>query len=349
MTVTTIQSNPIKTLYSRLNGAGIDTTFLRNVVFPSWWDDSIAETPSGYHEALGILAKGLGLSVNSLLDDGCIAPSATAPLRYKRKHNVDECELRGATCVALRAASLACSAAKVEATNLLSSAADIRTRILNEFPGGINLNTLLEYCWSSGVPALHLSRLPRGKKMDGLAVVLHSRPSIIICKNIHSPAWMVFYVAHELGHIVLNHLGNDGVLVDEQLRTEDTDSEEQAANQFAIELLTGNPQTHPQESILHTASSLAKRASLVGEQRHVDPGVLALNYAWAKNDWKTGNAALKILEDGTDAISLMKRYAEPQLNWDCLAEEEQELLRRLLVLMRARRCLSLKRCGSHTQ
>ena len=50
----------------------------------------------------------------------------------------------------------------------------------------------------------------------------------------------LFILAHELGHIALGHIEEDGVLIDESMDHNVQDQEEADANAFAIELLTGD-------------------------------------------------------------------------------------------------------------
>ena len=64
---------------------------------------------------------------------------------------------------------------------------------------------------------------------------------IVLCRHTKHAAWLLFILAHELGHLALDHVPNEGVLIDEGLDKNSTDAEEQQANAFAIELLTGRP------------------------------------------------------------------------------------------------------------
>src|SRR5215471_1128165 len=55
-------------------------------------------------------------------------------------------------------------------------------------------------------------------------------------KNAKHSAWLLFILAHVLGHILRGHVTRDGVLVDQEVdRTSATDAEERAANAFALE------------------------------------------------------------------------------------------------------------------
>ena len=68
---------------------------------------------------------------------------------------------------------------------------------------------------------------------------------------------------------------------------------------------------------------------MAGERDRVDPGVVALNYAWNEGSWAVGMGALKILEpEPKDAQTLQQRMLE-SLDWSRLHEEDAQLLLRL--------------------
>ena len=51
----------MKTLYSRLADVGLDSKFLLTRVMPDWWEDKIAQNPSGYAQAMMLLSRHLGI------------------------------------------------------------------------------------------------------------------------------------------------------------------------------------------------------------------------------------------------------------------------------------------------
>ena len=105
----------------------------------------------------------------------------------------------------------------------------------------------------------------------------------------------VIYPAHELAHIALGHIDDEGVLIDESVKHNVQDKEETDANAFAVELLTGNA-----ESRFHTSGSwpnahqLAEAAVSIAKESRIDPGHIVLNYAhtMGKTFWPVANAAL---------------------------------------------------------
>lgn len=81
------------------------------------------------------------------------------------------------------------------------------------------------------------------------------------------------------------------------------DEAEITANTFAVEMLTGKPDTAywvPRNLSAQELADWAQRASL---RDTVDPGVVALSYAWNKGHWAVGLSALRIIEPNADAIA----------------------------------------------
>jgi hypothetical protein len=68
------------------------------------------------------------------------------------------------------------------------------------------------------------------------------RPVVILTKKDEHPDWMLFILAHELGHLANRHLTEvDGqAIVDEAVNKDDSisDMQEREANGYALQLLT---------------------------------------------------------------------------------------------------------------
>src|SRR5215510_9769204 len=95
---------------------------------------------------------------------------------------------------------------------------EIRQCILRAEAPWVNLASLVDYCWSVGLPVIHISAFPpKAKKMDRLAYARNGRSAIVLCKNTHQSAYLSFILAHEIGHIIRGHINSDGVLIDEQV------------------------------------------------------------------------------------------------------------------------------------
>ena len=196
----------------------------------------------------------------------------------------------------------------------------------------MGLSNLLDYCWSLGVPVVHLTSFLKSKQPDGLAVQVRERPVIVLCKKMRAPAWLLFILAHELGHVVLGHIPDGGALIDENVKTNELDAEEREANAFAVELLTGD-----KECGFHTtgrwpnAPTLAARAMEIGREHKIDPGHVVLNYAHTMGSefYPVANAALALLVPNRDGLKIVRRKLAEHLDWSSLPEDSSEFLMRV--------------------
>jgi hypothetical protein len=324
----------MKPLYARLMNAGLDSAFVKKYVLPEWWDDSIAHEQAGYMQALSIISRNLGIDFSSLeRSNGAVLPQAEKSVKFKKSMGTYIAELAWAKAIALRTAEIVTRAATVEFSEGTHSVEQLREQILSEGNPYVALDTLLDYLWASGVPVIHVSSFPRGRKMDGMAVRIGDRPVIVISKNKKCSAWLLFILAHELGHVANGHLKSNEAIVDEKI--EDTDSEEASAfqdeveaNQYAVALLTGNPNTAFTASSWLTTEMLAKSALSLSETNRIHPGVIALNYAKGKNFFPTAQAALALVDPDQNAVNTIRRKMLAYLDLDLLPEDSREFFAR---------------------
>ena len=233
--------------------------------------------------------------------------------------------------MATRAAQLVVPAVTQPFGVLPERASQIREEILGLGERWVSLESLLDYCWMVGIPVIHLADMPSGKRPHGLSAVIGGQPVIVLCKNDQHTAWLLFILAHEIGHIALSHVKDDEVLLDENVKILG-DLEEEQADAFAIELLTGYADRRYGYSIgpWPNARELAKTATELGYRDSVDPGHIVLNHANSKsNFWGVANAALDILEPNGGAVELVRAKLGKNLNWDRLAEESAEFIMRI--------------------
>ena len=316
-------SNPMAQLRRRLSKAGINPKYLKEKILPEWWDDQIARTPAGLAEVHGLLYSRAGIDLESLRD-------SDAPIRYTRpsvKHrkpkSIDASDLVLSETLASRAARVAARGLATPFGGFHKTPADIRDALKSRGQQTPNLESLLEYSWQVGIPVIHMGTFPSGaRKMEGLVTEAGGRPAVVISKNMNSPAWQVFILAHELGHVFHGHLDRTGMLADYNLNGISEDSEEKEADLFALELLTGSPGMTFTSPYLLKAQVLASEARRLGERLNIDPGVVVLNYAKVKEGvWPLANSALKHLEIGDSAIELIHRRMISGLDRDLLGDE----------------------------
>jgi hypothetical protein len=325
--------DPMTSLYDRLGSLGFPRRYLREVVLPEWWDDEVAHNPAGYAQGLLVLSRNLGLDLASLQNGTApVGLRNLGPCKFKKTASKRDEELIVARIVTTRVASMAAAAAPKPSRPFSTSAAAIRETILSGPPNWVGLAELIEYCWSVGVPVLHVPTFPEGaRKMDGMAWVQSGRKAIVLCKNCMHSAWLLFILAHELGHIARGHLGGDGALVDEEVDQQGADKEEQEANAFALELLTGNPTCEivpVGEGV--SAGSLVTSALQLGMAERIDPGHIVLNCAHqAKGPYfALANAALNLLEPNGDAPGVIHKRMLAYLDRSAIPEETFEFILR---------------------
>ena len=317
-----------------MEDAGFKRAFVKETVLPSWWDDEIASTPSGMEEAIWFLATRLGVQPSSLrTEGGAVEFVAASNVRYKTRNGVDVEKLYPARSVALRALRLACLTSDQRPLRPMT-AQDIRNEILRNGKPWVSLDDLLDWCWTHGIPVLHLGNPGGRTKMDGMAARFGDRFAIALCVNYREPSRQLFNLAHELGHIMSGHLPEDGALVDEGFEKrdpDDRDTEEDQANEFATTLLTGERDYQCFSGDFNRAPTLAMRSREIGVRHRISPGFVSLVYCHLNpRKWRLSAETLKILEPDTNAIEEINRTAAKHLDLSCLSEEDADYLLRLI-------------------
>ncbi|GDX40710.1 hypothetical protein LBMAG21_10020 [Armatimonadota bacterium] len=322
-------SNPIKPLYKRLAAIGYTKKYVLGKVLPDWWEDCIAENPAGYQQAAMLLSRNLRLDLRTLLDENATIHQRTLETpKYKLRGQDTEDTVRVATCIAYRAAQLACHALPTPYAELPPTAMAIRNAILATGASCIGFEALLDYCWLNGIPVLHISEFPKdAHKPHALAAIVDGRPAIVLCKHTDYSAWLLFHLAHELGHIALGHLQGKTILVDVEIKG-DTDTEEKEANQFAVELLTGFKQRSYSFGSVN-AEQLATVATAFGHDTDVDGGFIALSHGRVNNRWGLANGALKIIEPSPNAVALVRERIKRNLDPELLSRDSADYLMRI--------------------
>jgi Zn-dependent peptidase ImmA (M78 family) len=324
----------MSSLYRRLSSAGLSRKFVRETVLPSWWEDAAAETPAGYSQALIYLSRHAGIDLASLRDpSGDITPNPV-PCRLKaRRQGASGSDNAFSRSVAIQVATLAAIASKTPAPFQLPAATAIRSEILRGGAPWVDLVHLVDWSWRAGIPVVPVSGLPGRKGMDGLSARSGDHTAVAICSDRKSSAWLLFILAHELGHVALGHLRESmPVVVDEDVRHSDADPDERAANRFACELLAGRPDLAVSApGRWPDATTLAREALRIGESEQIDPGHVVLNYAYSMGPtfFAVANAALQRLSPSDDGRAILRKKLADSLEWSQLPADAAEFLARM--------------------
>lgn len=301
-------------LYQRLAKIGLPKKYLKDHILPDWWTDEVDHTPGALLEGALYLSSRLKIDITSLLTSETpqFVPTAIAKFKTQNKIDLQKAIIPYALALCL-SEMVACAYPHAFKSEALTSVANIRLQILEKSPV-IDLEGVLNFCWDSGIPVIYLNQFPFGvHRFQGMVAHTQSRPVIVVSLNDCSPARLLFVIAHELGHILANHLDENGCRVDTDIQLESDQAEENEANQIAAELLLGQPGiSYDIWTKYLSADKLINNAYKYGKTSHTDPGVIALNIVWNRAQraitkkakgiaWATGKKALATLEPNANA------------------------------------------------
>lgn len=286
-------------LRSRLRRLGLSGAAL-NAAWPRWWSSEANESPSAQTELAFTVARRLGLDPRSLLEEG-EEPRFLwrAEARFKRMSGETELEREGIVSFGRSIAALLIEAGpEANAAMRGATAGDLRAAVLTRSPF-VALPDLIGLAWTAGIPVVDARVFPWDRKrVAAMCVNVGDRSTVTLVKEARYPARAAFYLGHELGHIALGHLGRDSAVVDledDHRPLGSADAEEQAADEFALELLTGErrPVVRAEGGVRTTGRELARRSVSAGRDLGIEPGVLAEVYGYSTGEWETVGVALR--------------------------------------------------------
>lgn len=294
----------------RLRGLGLSDGAI-TAAWPRWWSEDAEASASARAELRFGVARRLGLDPHSLLEErGEPRFLWREEARFKHLSGESDRERAGITSFGRAIASVLIGALPPSAADLSGVAAHaLRESVLASGQPFVTLGDLLALSWGLAVPVVHLRVFPwQQKRMAAMTVKVGGRSTVLLGKDSAYPATIAFYLAHELGHIALEHVAADRQIVDledEVPAASEKDDEEREADAFALELLTGDPEP----TVLATGpgwahgGALAHAALESADALRIEPGTLALCFGHSTGDWQTANAALSHI------------YADPQPVW----------------------------------
>jgi hypothetical protein len=314
-------------LYARLAATGFDRDFLRDAVLPEWWEDSLAAIPSNRAFAENLFARSLGMSISDLSQRSTdLHLPSLSHVKFKRYKNVVDERVAPALLVAQHAAKIIVDAVSLPPFDLSFDAATARQAILRQHRY-VDLSSLVDFCWNHGIVVLHLAKAPkRSKLFDGLAMFCEDRPVLVLGTRRDGPAWLAFYLAHELAHVLRRHVTpGSPPLADSDLQSTSSDGQEKEADSTACELLTGiaNPKIR---NLKYDALKLAFMVAREGPNVGVDPGVMALIYGKSNDRWGVAQNALKHLSLSSGAHEIIAEALRKRFNPEDLPESSERFL-----------------------
>lgn len=317
-------------LIRRLRDAGLSEAAIK-AAWPAWWSDAAAATQSGRAELRFSLARKLGLAPRPLLGER-VEFVWNDQTRFKHL-TIEEGNHRSALASFGLSIGRILVAATPNVDQRVADASALREAILatRDF---VDLIGLISTCWAVGIPVIHLRVFPLASKgMHAMVVTVGDRYAILLSRDAEYPAPIAFTLAHELGHIALGHLEGAAALVDlDEDTAEIGGAEEEAANRYALTLLTSSPEPiiHT-NTLLFTARGLANAALAVGLRNRIDPGTLALCVGFRLNKWPVAVKALKyIYREAKPVWREVNAIAEVQLEWDKLGHDTADFLRNVM-------------------
>lgn len=318
---------------TQLKSLGLSSFFIENIALPSWWRSKPEHDEGVTHRLLQALSQRLHLEINFHQDSsGLLLNFVPIPSKkYKLQKRQENPELFSYLANSIAVAVL--GTVDLPSISIPGDPLTLRKAILQANPY-VGLGALLEFCWNFGLPVVHfdISELfGKGNKgpnkSDGLVVMTGDRPVVVIGSSRSHSAWLLFILSHELGHIAHGHL-QEGILSDESLKDGVKDEEEEAANQFAMQLLFGDASLQWPGNL--NQRRLLSRVLRLSEEHQIDPGVLILNYGWQTGNWGCAVGALNQLEPDANAPAQINAYYQSHLV--SIDEESQDYLERVNVL-----------------
>jgi hypothetical protein len=333
-----MSAEPADQLERRLRRLGLSRGAIR-AAWPRWWSSEAESSSSAQLELRLAIGRHLGIDPRSLLDARA-TPRFIWGSEARFKHLTAESDVeRDAIASFGRAiATLLVASGPPGARSLVGEAPSrLREAILTSASQPFaRLTDLLSVGWSVGIPIAYLRVFPwPRKRMAAMSVAVGNRAAVLLAKEALYPAQVAFFIAHELGHIAAGHVHSSAVIVDmdqDAPEISGDDSEEGAADRFALELLTGSPEITVLSGTGYASGPELARVAIDSAARlGIEPGTLALLFGYSTGRWATAMSAMKRIYSGVEPIwREINRIALTQLDLSQMSDDARDYLSSVL-------------------
>jgi hypothetical protein len=329
---------PYKDLVSSLRAVGL-TKGQVGALMPEWWDVSSTHSAAGAWEFALMISRRLGLDAVALASGDVRRLDEVSEPRFKHTVRVSSEDLGPASLIAGALAKAIVAATPSRPTDGWRTAKQVREAVLSSGAERVDFDALLDFSWQQGIPVIPLPHLPNGlKKMDAAALRVGQRSAIVIARRNESKAWLSFILAHEIGHIMLGHVPENGSIVEGSITDtaafeaeSQLDTQEREANDFAHAVLGGAAadaevsQWSPRASDMQ----LVDAALMVARDLRTAPGQLILRYAFLTRRWAQAQIALRFMADDVDAQGALIRRLSREVDTGQIGDDLQEFVEKV--------------------
>ncbi len=329
---------PYKDLVARLRTLGL-TKGQVGALMPDWWDAAAANSSAGAWEFVLMVSRRLGLDAVALAGGEVRRLGAVSTPRFKHTARVSSEDLGPASLIASALANAIVAATPPKPAIGRLTPVQVREAMISSGASRVDFDALLEFAWQRGIPVIPLPHLPNGvKKMDAAALRVGARPVIVIARRNESKAWLSFILAHELGHILLGHVPENGSIVEGSIHDtaafeaeSQLDVQEREANDFAHAVLGGEPADAvvSQWSARASEMQLVDHALAAASTLRTAPGQLILRYAFLTRRWMQASMALRFMADDVDAQSALVNRLRQEIDTAQIGDDMQDFVEKV--------------------
>lgn len=317
----------------RIDAAGIDSRFVSKAILPSWWTAECEADGELLPDVEFMVARFLDAPLALVRDPSVplALPSHTSA-QLKAGKGRARPELAAAIHATERvlAATIRSLRAVPREEELLRDPREWR-QLLTRDGAPPSLATVTADLWRLGIPVVPIEVLPAGKRFMALATKINGRGAIAIAHADDAPARLLFWLAHEAGHLANGDCDDGVAVVDAEEARDQGDEREVAADRFALLMLSGSASGLQLRK--RGAVAMAAEAETLGGQQDVDAGHLVLSSAenrrraGDKDAYAEANLALRELWLHQGGQAELRRQFDEHVDLLAANEDDRSLLR----------------------